>query len=146
MSRYGEAAQKLDAYGCDAVCADIGDGMSLTAIAKKCGVSIGSLLTWVEADAERSARVREARTLMARYWDEQAEEVIAGAQDDLGLKRARELAHHYRWRASKIAPRDYGDAVTLKGDRDHPLVGMGDAEIDARLKALLAKAGLPEGG
>lgn len=141
MSRAGEAITKLDAYGVEAVCADIGDGKSLTAIAKEQGVSIGSLLTWCEADPERSARVREARTLMARFWDEEAERVIEQAGDDFELKKAKELAHHYRWRGSKIAPRDYGDRTTLAGDPDAPLHGLSDAQVEARLAELLAKRG-----
>lgn len=140
VSRAAEAIAKLDAYGVDAVCADIGDQMSLTAIAKAQGVSIGSLLTWCEADPERSARVREARTLMARYWDERAEVVISEAKDDFELKKARELAHHYRWRGSKIAPKEYGDKMTLAGDPESPLQGVTDAQLDARLNELLRKA------
>ena len=31
----------------------------------------------------------------------------------MDLAKARELAHHYRWRAAKIAPREYGDRVQV---------------------------------
>lgn len=127
------AQGKLDTYGLEAVCNDIADRKSLTAIAEHVGVSIGTLLTWVDKDAERSARVREARRAVARLWDEQAETEIRGAGDDFELRRAKELAHHYRWRASKISP-EYGDAVTLKGDKDNPLqiakaVDLSDADL-----------------
>lgn len=113
---------KMDAIGIDAVCGSIMDGASLTAIALGAGVSIASLLNWIEADRERSARAREARIATARLWDEKAEALLRDAPEEFGLKKAKELAHHYRWRASKIAPREYGDAVTLKGDPDAPLV------------------------
>ncbi|TMN18478.1 hypothetical protein [Pseudoxanthomonas sp. X-1] len=115
------ARQILDQYGLEAVCEDIGRGTSMTAIAQERGVSIGSLLTWVEADPERSARVREARSAMARYWDEKAEAGIESAEDEFALKKAKELSHHYRWRASKIAPREYGDKVQHSSDPDNPL-------------------------
>lgn len=111
MNRKGEARAKLDAYGVEAVCDDIGNRKTLTAIAKEQGVSIGSLIGWIEADTERSARVREARQAMARAWDEQAEEEIRSAGDEFELKKAKELAHHLRWRASKIAAREYGDRL-----------------------------------
>lgn len=104
---------KLDAYGVDALCSDVSDTKTLTAIAQERGVSIGSLLAWIEADPERSARVREARARTARLWDERAEEEIRLAPDEMALKKAKELAHHYRWRAAKIAPRDYGDKLEL---------------------------------
>lgn len=114
MNRKGEARAKLDAYGVEAVCDDIGNRKTLTAIADDLGVSIGSLIGWIEADAERSARVREARQAMARAWDEQAEEEIRSAGDEFELKKAKELAHHLRWRASKIAAREYGDRQTIE--------------------------------
>ena len=106
------AREAIDAFGLDAVCEAISDRKSLTAIAVEIGVSIGSLLTWVEADAERSARIKDVRAAMARVWDEQAESELRSATDDLGLRKAREIAHHYRWRASKVAPRDYGDRLS----------------------------------
>lgn len=112
MSRAAEARTKLDAIGIDEVCDCVGEGKSLTLIAHNADVSIGSLLTWIEADPERSARVKECRSAMARYWDEKSEQCIEDASDEFELKRAKELSHHYRWRASKIAPREYGDKVT----------------------------------
>jgi len=113
MSRAAEARIKLDALGLDEVCDCIGEGESLTLIASNADVSIGSLLSWIEADPERSARVRECRSAMARYWDEKSERCIEQAEDEFELKRAKELSHHYRWRASKIAPREYGDKLDL---------------------------------
>lgn len=107
----GEARERLDAFGIDAVCERIGDGSSLTDIAEEVTVSIGSLLTWLKADAERSARAREARRATAQSWDEQAEAELRAASDVFELAKARELASHFRWRASKIAPADYGDKV-----------------------------------
>lgn len=112
MSRASESRKKLDAIGVDEVCDCIGEGKSLTAIASESGVSIGSLLSWIEGDPERSARVRESRSAMARYWDEKSEMCIESAADEFELKRAKELSHHYRWRASKIAPKEYGDKIT----------------------------------
>lgn len=112
MSRAAEARIKLDAFGLDEVCDSIGEGKSLTSIAEDAEVSIGSLLSWIEADPERSARVRECRSAMARYWDEKSERCIEDAGDEFELKRAKELSHHYRWRASKIAPKEYGDKIT----------------------------------
>lgn len=105
----GRAMDKLDAYGIDAVVDDIGLQKTMTGIAIERGVSIGSLLTWINADPERSARVREVRRMMAAFWDEKAETVIFNAEDEFELKKAKELAHHYRWKAAKIAPLEYGE-------------------------------------
>lgn len=113
MSPQPIAREKLDAIGVEAICDRIGNGKSLTAIAMESGVSVGSLFAWIAADSERSACVRETRTRMASYWEEKAESCIADAADEFELKKARELAHHYRWRAAKIAPREYGDKLEV---------------------------------
>jgi hypothetical protein len=105
------ASDRIADYGLDEICADIRDGTSLTVIAQKIGVSIGLLSLWLSKDVERSARAREARVLTARLWDEKAESVINDATDPLSLEKGKQLAHHYRWRASKIAPGSYGDKV-----------------------------------
>jgi hypothetical protein len=119
----GYAKSGLDAIGTDAVCAEVQSGTSLTAIARKNGVSVGALLTWIESDPDRSARVRESRSLMARHWDEKAESAISEAADEFELKKARELASHYRWRASKIRPGEYGDF------QRHELTGRDGADL-----------------
>jgi hypothetical protein len=119
-----EARAKLDSYGVEQVCQDVAHTMTLTSIAKAVGVSIGSLLTWIEADPERSACVRESRIATAQLWDERAEQGISEAADEFELKKAREIAHHYRWRAAKIAPKRYGDKV------ENTLVGADGGSID----------------
>lgn len=122
----GYAQCVLDAVGVDAICEGIGEGKSLTAIAKYHGVSIGTLLMWVDRDTERSARVHEARSLMARHWEEEAERVIVDASSEFELKKARELAHHYRWRASRIRPGEFGDKVdhTVANPDGSPLLSL----------------------
>lgn len=120
LTRPPVAQQKATAYGLDAICDDIVAGETLTGIAGKLQMSIGSLLTWIEADSERSARVKESRSRSARLWDEKALTGIEQASDPFELAKARDAAHHLRWRASKIAPRDYGDKVQVGGSDEFP--------------------------
>lgn len=104
--------ERVESIGIDRIAEMLANGVTLTAIAKEAGVSIGFFLQWIAADDERSARAREARTHAAKLWDEKALDVIEQASDPFELQRARELAQHYRWRASKTAPRDYGEKMT----------------------------------
>lgn len=142
------AQNKISAYGLDQICSDIVGGESMTSICGRIGVHISSLIEWIEADPQRSARARAARALSARVWDQKAEEVIASAPDRFGLEKARELAHHYRWRAKAIAPREYGDRVTNEhtGAGGGPIAlaavdmkNLSDEELD-NIQRLLAKA------
>jgi hypothetical protein len=107
------ARDKLDAFGIDALVEAILSPLPQHEIARQVGVSPASLVEWIAADGERLARAREARAQTALMWDDKATAVIEEAQDQFELAKAKELAHHYRWRASKIAPREYGDKVDL---------------------------------
>lgn len=102
---------RVAAYTADKIIDDISNGIALTNIAGFIGISPGNLSDWIARNEECSARAREARVYAARIWDEKAVSEIEMATDPFTLSRAKELAHHYRWRASKTAPKDYGDKV-----------------------------------
>lgn len=125
MNSKGEAKQKLDQAGIEQICDWIVERKTMTAIADAIGVSIGSLIVWINSDPEHSARAREARAETAKLWDEQATKVIENAPDEFELKKARELAHHYRWRASKIAPKEYGERLEIE-NKGIPMVVIKD--------------------
>lgn len=86
-------------------------GDSIASIARELECNRSVLWRWLNADEQRSARSVRARQLAAFAWDERAEQGINDAADPFELARAKEMAHHYRWRASKIAPKQYGDKI-----------------------------------
>lgn len=108
------AKNKLDAIGVERIGKMILETSSLTAVAKKTGVGIATLLAWIEANPERSVRVREIRAIAARTEDELALSELQAARDPFTLAKAKETAHHRRWRASKIAPKEYGDRLAVE--------------------------------
>lgn len=107
----------LDYFGVDWVCERILDGRTLTAIAEEATVSVGTLLRWIGLETERSARVNTARQQAGATWDAMAEDAISKASSPFQLAQAKELAHHWRWRASKIDP-NYKDKVTQEHTGD----------------------------
>lgn len=137
-NKHGEAKAKLEALGIDGVCEAIAETGTMTRAAQNVGVSIGRLIEWIEASPERSARAKQLRSYMAAHWDEKAEYVIENATDPLGIAKARELAQHYRWRASKIAPRDYGDRMQV--DASVGVHTLTDEQIDRKLADLVSGA------
>jgi hypothetical protein len=106
------AQDKINAYGLDAICDDILNGLPLRTIAKNLGVDIAQLCRW-KAQPQHSARVSDALAATAEYWEQVAADGLASATNMFELAKARELAHHYRWRASKICPKLYGDKQTI---------------------------------
>jgi hypothetical protein len=110
------------------------DGMALEGLScfKSCeavGVPIGTFIGWTVEDAglaERYTRARE--TLVERM----AAETLAiadmpvgstehGATDSGAVQKQRLQVDTRKWLLSKIAPRKYGDKVTLAGDEDNPM-------------------------
>lgn len=107
----GEATRTLDQIGIQAICDMLRDGMSYGQVARATGQEKPTLLRWIEADPDRSASAREAKIASAREWDERAEQGILTAMTPFELARAKELAHHYRWRAKCYSPKEYGEKV-----------------------------------
>lgn len=135
----GEATEALDAFGIDKVCDLLMAGDSQRKIAQTVGVGLATLVRWIAADVDRSARAREARIASARQFDEMAEEVLTKASDPFELSKAKELAHHYRWKASKASPKEFGDKIEI--DQKTTLVDLTDEQLDARLAKLVAAGG-----
>lgn len=72
--------------------------------------------------SEHSARVHEALSISASSYADKADEVLSAITKDsnpVEMARARELAQHYRWKASKRNPRAFGDKVdiTTQGEK-----------------------------
>lgn len=97
------------------ILARIESGTMIADIAEDMGCPRSSLTMWLRATPDRSARLREARRLGAASWEERAEKGLSAARDPFELAKAKELAHHYRWRASKLAPSDFGDKIEHTG-------------------------------
>lgn len=114
----------LDMYGVEWVREQVLELRTLSQIAQEADVALSTLIGWIASDAERSARIRDARRLAAEAWVEKAEQVVADAKNNFELQKARELAHHYRWRASKISPQ-YNDKVV----QEHTGPGGGPVSI-----------------
>lgn len=137
----GEAEAILDAFGLEALCDRLVAGDTQTKICKDLKVTKGSLGRWISLDAERQARVREARIEAAEAYEEMADEGLRMAKNSFQLMKARERAHHLRWKASKADPRRYGEKLQV--DQTTTVVNLSDEEIarrKAELQAQLAEA------
>ena len=113
----------------DAILARIENGESLAHVAASLGLDRSTLSKWLNADHHRSARAREARAASAAAFDEQAERDLRAATNPFELAKARDLAHHLRWRASKINPKAYGDKLEVAA-------GDGQLTLEERLKQI----------
>ncbi len=124
----------------DDLCAKVESGSTLTAFAESLGVETSTLTRWLDGDPQRSARAREARARAAATYDDMALRGIEEANDPFELARAKERAHHLRWRAAKVNPREYGEKIELGGEVG--LKSLSDAQVKAEALALAAKLGV----
>lgn len=129
------AKEALDRYGIDELCNDIIDGKSYSQICLKLEISKASVVNWLAADSDRSARAKEALRLSAQTEDDKAESVLLDMKMD--TQRARELAFHYRWRARVRNPKDYGEKVQI--DQTTHVVNLSEEEILRQREAIQKK-------
>ena len=116
----------------DAIVDDIADGKTFREIAEENQTPLSNLYRFIHSTAERSARVRIAQKISADSFADMAEDVLKKARDFMELGKARELAQHYRWKASKRDPQRYGDKVdiTTGGEKiPNTVIQWGDKKI-----------------
>lgn len=123
----GDQLQHLEDIGTEDFIEKILDGKMITEIANSYEVSKATLLRWISADPDRQARARAAREEAVEGHLDKAELDIANAKDMFELQKAREMGLHLRWKASKIAPRDYGDKLQI--DQTTRVVNLSEEEI-----------------
>ena len=110
------------------------DGMALEGLScfKACeavGVPIGSFIRWTVEDAELAESYTRAReTLVERMAaktlaiaDAPVGSTEHGTTDSGAVQKQRLQVDTRKWLLSKIAPKKYGDKLTLGGDEENPL-------------------------
>jgi transcriptional regulator with XRE-family HTH domain len=106
----------------DAIMAKIASGVSQTEIADEEKMSVATLNTWLHADAERSARAKEAMEQSAESWLDRGLKTLREAPpDNAEIARARAIEQHCARRAAIRNPRHYGEKLELSGNPDAPL-------------------------
>jgi hypothetical protein len=102
----------IGVYDIESICAKIRAGDSMIKIAREVGRDHSSLIEFLRSRPDWRAAVDEARAYAAHAYVDLAEQVIADLPKNAGpaeLFRARELAHHYRWKAKTLGRYIYGD-------------------------------------
>lgn len=97
----------LNAVGIEAMLDEIRKGHNLVEIAEVLDVSIGILLRWIDAELHTQA-VDDAFKFSAEGHIAAAGKAIKNASNEFELKKAKELANHGRFMASKMDRHRYG--------------------------------------
>lgn len=118
-----------------AVCAQLfalmssGECKSLRSACEKCGVSITTVMNWINDDKTLSEQYDRAR---ANMLEAIADEVLVisdtpapltptGTTDSGAVAQKRLQVDSRKWLLSKLAPKKYGERIEVAGDADNPL-------------------------
>ena len=84
--------------------------------------SRATVMRWQNENPEFEARCARAREWQADYMDDKILEAAENCTNE-NAQAARVKISAYQWRASKLAPKRYGDRVDLKhsGDAENPV-------------------------
>jgi hypothetical protein len=95
------------------ICDGLMDGLSLVKICQQDGMpGRRTVLEWWEKDEEFRAKCARARVLQADFMDDQIIDLIATVTPESAPADRVKLAA-LTWRASKLAPKKYGDKLDL---------------------------------
>lgn len=117
------------------ICAGIENGESLRDLCSDGKPTIETIRVWLIEDAEFSAQYARAREAQAEFY---ADEIIQISDTEKDAAKARNRIDARKWKASKLAPKVYGDKLTLDGELN---VTIPDDQLESRLAHLLGKAG-----
>ena len=113
----GGVNSKIPRPTLETVLEDIFQGLSYRAMASKYGMSLTVLFDFLH-EPEHSAQIKHARQQSADMDSDRAEQVLMESEGTMAeVTRARELAQFYKWRASKKAPKYYGDKLETESNQ-----------------------------
>lgn len=103
------------------ICDQIAEGASMRKICEADDMPFRStVLRWMAERPDFAAKCAHARLLQADVLFEEMQDVAdEGNPED--VQRAKLRVSTMQWRASKLAPKKYGDRTVLAGDPDAPL-------------------------
>jgi len=130
----------------DRICDELMGGKSLVKICEADDMpSRSTVIRWMAVDERFATRCARARDAQADYMDDLILEVADSCTPD-NAAAARVKIAAYQWRASKLAPKKYGDRLDL--NHSGSIQQLSDEQLESRLTELLGKGGtgLASGG
>lgn len=143
VSRMAGRPTKYSAALADSICELLAGGMGELGIEKLEGMPTRQTMRmWRRENEDFLAQCTRARIDQGHSVADSIEDIEAKAMaGEVDAAVARCVISSRQWRASKLAPKSYGERMTLAGDPENPLGQESDEQLDARLTELLAKRG-----
>lgn len=111
----------------EAICARLEAGTCLADICRDEGTpSVRTVLRWADENEEFGAEYRRAQAAQAEWLDAEVQRISETAKDRDSAAAARVKITALTWRASKQAPKRFGDRVDLTVDANIDLASLID--------------------
>lgn len=105
----------------DRICNQLIDGHSMRQICAAADMPHRStVIRWMGADEAFATKCAHARALQADYMDDLILDTANGCTPETA-QADRVKISAYQWRASKLAPKKYGEKLELSGNAEAPL-------------------------
>jgi len=117
----------------------LGNGESMVQIcASEDMPGLRTVMRWANENEDFGTGYARAREAQAEVMDDKILQAAKTATDD--PQAARVQIEAYKWRAAKLAPKKYGDAMLHKhADADGEKIPLGEVESLTRLAAIASK-------
>jgi hypothetical protein len=114
---------------CQEVLQGMREGLSAFKACQKAGVPQSTFSLWVDSDAKLAESYAHARedlieriaSEVMELADSEVPETGDGKKDWQAIQKHKLQVDTRKWLLSKLAPKKYGDRMTLAGDEDSPL-------------------------
>jgi hypothetical protein len=122
----------------DRICERIIEGAALYKLCEEDGFpGEKTVYQWLDKHEDFAQKYARARELQQ---DREADKIVSIADETDDPNKARLQIDARKWRASKLAPKKYGDRLDL--NHSGAIERISDQQLDARLSELLGKAGI----
>lgn len=119
----------LSGLGIDAITEEICRGRNIVDVAETLNIGIGVLLNWMEHEGYMQ-KVEDASKFSSEGYLSEAARLLRQAKTDFDLKKAKEIANHGRFMASKLDKGRYGqDSKALAQTGVTFIMHMGDKSL-----------------
>lgn len=129
-------------YDIEDICARIAGGAYLKDVAADYLVNPSTLYQWIDRDPDRAkayARARQERAHALFDEIDQLAESASGCKDKVQVAALRLKIDTKKWAAARLFPSVYGDRIQADVNAVVTANQLSDDQLDAKLKALLAK-------
>lgn len=133
MSRPSTRTEEIE----ERILAGLIDGMSMVQICEQEGMpNRRTVMRWMEADEGFASRCARAREMQADFMDDKIIELIETVTPENATAARVKLAA-LQWRASKLAPKKYGDKIEqhITGSMELTTKEQRDAAVAAAIQA-----------